>query len=144
MGLLRWLERKLVTGEVIRDYGTLGELNGVGGPGQVSLLLCKRRGRLQLVFRTHTRFELNWYPVKASAGLAARLAEVAEDVRRAVEREGGAESPACIGREQTTAIRELRGSGAGERRRGEGTANEFGTCQRPDRRPTKVVATMNE
>jgi hypothetical protein len=81
MGLLRWLERKLVTGEVIRDYGTLGQLTGLAGPGQVSLLLCKRHGHLQLVLRTRTHFELNWYPVKVSAALAAKLAEVAEDVR---------------------------------------------------------------
>jgi hypothetical protein len=85
MGLFRWLERKLFTGEVIRDYGTLGELTGGSAPGQVSLLLCKRQGQLQLVLRTSTHFELNWYPVQTSAALAARLAEVAEDVRRVVE-----------------------------------------------------------
>jgi hypothetical protein len=85
MGLLRWLERKLFTGEVIRDYGILGQSPGVAAPRQVSLLLCKRHGQLQLVLRTSTPFELNWYPVKASAALAAKLAEVAEDVRRVVE-----------------------------------------------------------
>ena len=56
MGLLRWLERKLITGEVLRDYGALGELTGISAPGRVSLLLCRRRGKLQFVLRTSTFF----------------------------------------------------------------------------------------
>jgi hypothetical protein len=110
MGLLRWLERKLFTGEVLRDYGTLGQLTGVAAPGQISLLLCKRRGQLQLVLRTGTRFELNWYPVEASAALAAKLAEVAEDVRRLVETETFEEIPERRGQDDTTAICERRGN----------------------------------
>ena len=85
MRVLRWLERKFFTGEVIRDYGNLGELTGFGSPGQISLMLCKRRGQLLLVLKTSTHFELNWYPVKASASMAATLAEVAEDVFKIVE-----------------------------------------------------------
>lgn len=85
MGILRWLERKFVLGEVIRDYGTLGELTGVSSPGRASLLLCKKRGQFQLVLRTSSHFELDWYPVKASAAMAATLAEVAEDIFRIVE-----------------------------------------------------------
>jgi hypothetical protein len=85
MGLLRWLERKLFTGEVLRDYGTLGQLTGVATARQVSLLLCKRHGQVQLVLRTRTPGGLDWYPVKVCTALAAKLAEVAEDVRRVVE-----------------------------------------------------------
>jgi hypothetical protein len=109
MGFLRWLERKFVTGEVVRDYGTLGELTGVSGPGEVSLLLCKRRGRFQLVFRTRGYFELNWYPVTASAALAATLAEAAEDVRRVVDAETGDHDPDKPDNDETTAYFERRG-----------------------------------
>ena len=85
MGLWRWLERTLFTGEIVRDYGHLGELTGAGGPGEVSLLLCKRRGQLQLVVRTRGRFDLNWYPVLLTPGLAARLARVAKDLQSFVQ-----------------------------------------------------------
>jgi hypothetical protein len=122
MGLLRWLERRFVTGEVMRDYGSLGPLTGVPAPGQVSLLLCKRRGQFQLVLRTSTHFELHWYPVKVSAALAAKLAEVAEDVRRVVQAQTPQAIPERCVPAETTAIWERRGSAAGERLRGEGTA----------------------
>jgi hypothetical protein len=85
MGLWRWLERKLFTGEVVRDYGPVGELTGTGGPGEVSLLLCKRRGQLQLVIRIRGRLELNWYPMPLTPGLAARLSRVAKDLHSFVE-----------------------------------------------------------
>jgi len=55
--------------------------------GQARLLLCKRRGRLQLVVRTRTHFELNWYPVEASAEMATKLAEVVKDIRTHVQTE---------------------------------------------------------
>jgi hypothetical protein len=106
MKLLRWLERKLFTGEVIRDYGPLGELTGITSPGQVSLLLCKRRGQLQLVVRTQTHFDMNWYPVPASAALAAKLAEVAEDMRAVVETESLDEILERPLQDDSTAIRE--------------------------------------
>jgi hypothetical protein len=78
---------KLITGEVVRDYGKIGELTGVGSPGNVSLLLCKRRGQLLLTFRTNSHFEMNWYPVKATAALAASLADAAEDIRQMIATE---------------------------------------------------------
>ena len=82
MKFLRWLERKFITGEVVRDYGKLGELNGVNSPGSVSLVLCKRRGQLQLTVRANSYFEMNWYWLNASTDLADKLTEVAEDIRR--------------------------------------------------------------
>jgi hypothetical protein len=87
MRFFRWLESKLIIGEVVRDYGKIGELTGVGSPGNVSLLLCKRRGQLLLTFRTNSHFEMNWYPVKVTATLAATLAEVAEDIRQMIATE---------------------------------------------------------
>jgi hypothetical protein len=84
MKFLRWLESKFITGEVVRDYGKLGELIGVNSPGSVSLVLCKRREQLQLTIRTNSYFEMNWYRLNASADLADKLAEVAEDIRRLV------------------------------------------------------------
>ena len=43
MGLLRWLERKLFTGEVLRDYGTLGELTGVTVPYPKAGFRCRNK-----------------------------------------------------------------------------------------------------
>jgi hypothetical protein len=113
MGILRWLERKFFTGEVIRDYGTVGELTGVKGayswfgtPGHVSLLLCKKRGQFVLVLRTSSHFELNWYPVKVTAAMATMLAEVAEDVFRIVEMEMTDAAPEKEPPDLTTGIRE--------------------------------------
>jgi hypothetical protein len=82
MKFLRWLETKFITGEVVREYGHLGELTGVNSPGSVSLVLCRSRGQLQLTIRTNSYFELNWYRLRASADLANKLAEVADDIRR--------------------------------------------------------------
>jgi hypothetical protein len=93
MGLWRWLERTLFTGEIVRDYGPLGELTGAGGPGEVSLLLCKRRGQFQLVVRTRGRFDLNWYPVPLTPGLAARLARIAKDLHHFVQSMPADDSP---------------------------------------------------
>ena len=108
MGILRWLERKLFTGDVIRDYGKLGELPGFRSPGQVSLLLCKRRGRVQLVLRTSTWFELNWYPVEASVELADKLAEAADDVRNVLQSEKFEAIPKRSIQAESTAIFERR------------------------------------
>ena len=108
MRILRWLERKLFTGEVLRDYGVLGELAGRPGPGEVSLLLCKRRGQLHLVLRTRGHFELSWYPIKATSGVAARLAAVAEDLRRAVQTETSDAIPATPPQEEETRFFERR------------------------------------
>jgi hypothetical protein len=82
MKFLRWLESKFITGEVVRDYGKLSELKSSRLAGNVSLMLCKRRGQLQLAIRTNSFFEMNWYRLKASADLADMLTEVAEDIRR--------------------------------------------------------------
>jgi len=108
MGILRWLERKLFTGDVIRDYGKLGDLPGLRSPGQVSLLLCKRRGRVQLVLRTATWFELNWYPVEASVGLADTLSEAADDVRKLLQSETFEAIPGRAIQAESTAIFERR------------------------------------
>ncbi len=107
MRFLRWLERKLFLGEVIRDYGSLGELTGVGAPGLVSLLLCKRRGQLQLVVRTGSHFQFNSYPVKVSAALASTLSEAAADVRRLLEAGAIEKTPETGIQAKTTTIREL-------------------------------------
>jgi hypothetical protein len=74
MRFFRWLERKLITGEVIRNYGPVGKYLGIKDPTKILLLLCKRRGQLQLVFRTSAPFAMSWYTVKVSTDLADRQA----------------------------------------------------------------------
>jgi hypothetical protein len=51
MSLWGWLERKIFLGEVVQDYGTIqDERKGIARL-RTSVLLCRRNGRLQFVFR---------------------------------------------------------------------------------------------
>ena len=52
MGLFKWFERKLFTGDVLEDYGEFqDERTGIARI-RTRLLLCRRKGKLTLVFRT--------------------------------------------------------------------------------------------
>ena len=51
MSIFGWLERKVFLGEVVHDYGVLqDEQKGIARL-RTSVLLCRRGGRLQFVFR---------------------------------------------------------------------------------------------
>lgn len=49
MGLFNFLERKLVFGEVITDYGVIDEYTHGLQSVRISALLCRRKGTLRLV-----------------------------------------------------------------------------------------------
>lgn len=51
MNIFKWFERKLFTGEVIRDYGDLQDDNMGVARLRTSVLLCRRKGKLKLVIR---------------------------------------------------------------------------------------------
>jgi hypothetical protein len=51
MNILSWLEKKAFLGEVIHDYGNVSE-NRIGPMVEkVSILLCQRQGKRQIVLR---------------------------------------------------------------------------------------------
>jgi hypothetical protein len=51
MNIFRWLEQKVFLGEVIEDYGIIQDERTGGARLRTSVLLCRRRGELQFVFR---------------------------------------------------------------------------------------------
>ena len=51
MNIFKWFERKLFTGDVIQDYGDLQDERTAITRIRTSVLLCRRNGKLQLIFR---------------------------------------------------------------------------------------------
>jgi hypothetical protein len=51
MSMPKWFEKKLFAGDALKDYGDLqDELHGFTGV-RASIPLCRRKGKLKLVFR---------------------------------------------------------------------------------------------
>ena len=76
------LEAKTFLGEVIEDYGIVSEEKMGGAFQKTSLLLCKRRGKLQIVIRSSSFAYLS-VAVKYEyipASCASRLKAIMEDV----------------------------------------------------------------
>lgn len=88
MGLLRWLERKIFLGDVIKDYGVLDDKNVGIARLRTSVLLCRRNGKLNLVFRTAGTSPLsasvNYAMIDATPDSLAKLAEVVNDAHAEV------------------------------------------------------------
>jgi len=82
LGLFGWLERKVFLGDVIKDYGTLDDKHVGIGRLRTSVLLCRRKGRLKLVFRT-----TGTSPLSASVNYASYATK--EAVLRSPAIEGG-------------------------------------------------------
>ena len=92
MGLFGWLERKVFLGDVIRDYGVLDDKHVGIGRMRTSVLLCRRKGQLKLVFRTAGTSPLsasvNYSMIDATPEALAKLAEVVTDARGAISESG--------------------------------------------------------
>ena len=52
MNILKWFEKKLFLGEIVQDYGDLQDQRSGIARLRTSILLCRRKGKLQLVVRT--------------------------------------------------------------------------------------------
>ena len=52
MNIFQRLERTLWLGEVVQDYGIISEQKMGGAFQKISLLLCRRKGEIQLVIKT--------------------------------------------------------------------------------------------
>ena len=85
MGVLRWFERKMFLGDVIKDYGVLDEQSFGFGRLRTSVLLCRRKGRLKMVFRSSGTSPLsasvNYAMVDATPEWLSKLAEVVIDAQ---------------------------------------------------------------
>lgn len=82
MNPIKWLERKLYLGEVVQDYGCISERRVGVSRERVTVLLCKRGGKLFVVFR-HSAFAY----LAASVGYSfvpvsslSRLKEIVDDI----------------------------------------------------------------
>lgn len=86
MGIIRWFESKLFTGEVIRDYGVLDQRRMFGMRLRTSLLLCRRRGKYDLVLRTSAYAVLgasvNYSVLAVTPELIEQLQEIVSDAGR--------------------------------------------------------------
>jgi hypothetical protein len=91
VGLFRWFESKTVLGEVIKDYGDIGEsvMGLVGGRVRVSAVLCRQRGQLRLVFRSKATapltFSIEYSVIDATPDSLAALSHIVEDAQRELE-----------------------------------------------------------
>ncbi len=89
MSILKWFERKLFTGDVVHDYGDIQDERIGIARLRTSILLCRRKGKLQLVFR-----HIGTAPLGASVRYSSlnvtpktleRLGEIVLDARRKLE-----------------------------------------------------------
>lgn len=74
---LKWLEQKLFTGEVIRDYGAIHKVGSAMSGTTHSLLLCRKRGEDVIVIRHSHRAVLS-FSISYSEFPAAHAEKIAE------------------------------------------------------------------
>lgn len=86
MGLLRFVEQKLFLGEVLADYGVIDEYRQGIASVRISALLCRRGGRLRLVFRERgfafLAAGVHYVSVNLSEESVERLSYLFEDVKK--------------------------------------------------------------
>ena len=91
MGVFNWLERKVFLGDVIKDYGVLDDKCFGTARWKTSVLLCRRKGQLKLVFRNAGAApfgaSVQYTMVDATTAALARLAAVVNDAHAAVSAE---------------------------------------------------------
>ena len=90
MSLFKWIERKLWTGDVLQDYGDLQDerISGIGRL-RTRVLLCRRKGKLKLVFRTTGTTPLSasvyYSMIDVTPASLGRLGEIVLDAKRKLE-----------------------------------------------------------
>jgi hypothetical protein len=85
MNPFRWLETKLFTGEVVKDYGVLYHAERFTGRETHTLLLCRKAGQLWIVIRHSYRlawgFRVSYtkLPAAMAESLGEKFAHLARD-----------------------------------------------------------------
>ena len=89
--ILRWIEQKVFTGEVVKDYGVVDERRQGLSRLRTSALLCRQKGQHQIVFRHSARApfgaSVSYTELPATREVIAKLAEVLEDAAAITHRE---------------------------------------------------------
>lgn len=84
MGVFRWLERKIFLGEVLRDYGVIGERRLGFATMKTSMLLCRRKDRVRLVIRESGvapfGASINYSMINLTVESVKRLSETVSDI----------------------------------------------------------------
>lgn len=85
MGILTWFERRLFTGEVLKDYGPVAEESQALGRRRTGVLLCRRSGRLEIVIRSSARAfasaSVNYVRIPVTVGSLETLERAIADAR---------------------------------------------------------------
>ena len=83
MGIFKWLEAKIFTGEVIHDYGPIYK-SGTSAIGEThTLLLCRKRGKDWITIRHSHRVVLGFsvtyttIPAEMAEALAEKFIDIA-------------------------------------------------------------------
>ena len=91
MSILKWFERKLFLAEIVHDYGNLQDDRFGIGRLRTSVLLCRRKGKLQLVVRNIGTAPLgasaNYSMIEVTPQTLDRFAEILSDAKRQLENE---------------------------------------------------------
>ena len=84
MGVLRWMEHKVFLGEVLRDYGVLGERRVGFAKMKISMLLCRRKEQVRLVVRetgvAPFGISANYSLIELTPENVKRLSEIVSDI----------------------------------------------------------------
>jgi hypothetical protein len=84
MSILKWLEEKVFTGKVIRDFGPIYKTGSAAAGETHTLLLCRKSGRDWITIRHSHRAVLGFsvsyttIPAEMAASLAEKFVEIAE------------------------------------------------------------------
>jgi hypothetical protein len=88
--MLKWLEQKLCTGDIIKDYGIIADDSRMGAHVKVYALLCKRGDKVNLVFRCLTTsllsVNVSYVKLEANGEILKRLRDALDDAEATVGR----------------------------------------------------------
>ena len=95
MAIFKWLERKLFTGEVLKDYGAIVESKSGVGTMRQTLLLCRTNKTLELVIRSSAKApfgaSVSYVKLPATADLLETLQVALDDAKAQHARDENAE-----------------------------------------------------
>jgi hypothetical protein len=98
MRIFHWLTQRLFTGEILQDFGDVSDDWYGVAHSRTSIQLCRRRGRLELVFCNVSTALLaasvRYWTIEVTPQSLERLTEVVSSARRQFEDDCRNERPA--------------------------------------------------
>lgn len=87
--LLKWIEQKFWTGEVVQDYGNIVDDSSGAARVRIGILLCRQKGKLQLIFRRSETAvfggSVSYMKLAVTPATLERLAEIVVDARQRMD-----------------------------------------------------------